>query len=480
MSLRRLLLTVLVGAFAWLLAGWWWEPIQSTVLRLPPGESCLVLGLSEDGLLIGAERTPETADWVVWKRTIPDGGRSEVWRTEGSRTRPPADVAFRLQAGGRWLFVSKMGTGSASDDAILDLRTGAVHPGRDEGMRWIDPTGTRLVTDDPAAGLRVNDLQSGQELGRISDDWIHAFSHDGALVAAETNGVLRVWRMTPSGPELTAIQTTVASPVSTRLGATNDQDFLGACRFTDDSRRFVVYGSHRIDLWDVDAATMVKSHRDPIVLSVSGDGARGYEPTGRVFDTVSNDTLVDPLGWQNDIEGIPIGPGGWFLSRRLAQSSWSGRGWPGAQFRIGPYTVSISSDDSLSSVGCDLVQADSGVRLHLPSWFLPSSQKPGGSREDWTIFTHPRSIAFHNAEGGFVRIIDLPPRSNDAARFATALALFAFPAWRLNRSRKPNRLQPPETCSPPERSGYSRGHCGLSSSFVCNFIGRPLSVNIGP
>jgi hypothetical protein len=91
--------------------------------------------------------------------------------------------------------------------------------------------------------------------------------------------------------------------------------------------------------------------------------------------------------------------------------------------------------DSLQNVGCDLIQADTGCRIALPQWFLPSSISPGGSREEWALYTHPRRLAFHNEETGFVRVLEMPPVERTGWRVLTALALFAGPGFWCWRTR---------------------------------------------
>ena len=133
--------------------------------------------------------------------------------------------------------------------------------------------------------------------------------------------------------------------------------------------------------------------------------------------------------------GVRIQPDGWFLCQRNPQMSWWGRGWPGTQFRIGPYTIAISADNSLQNVGCDLVQADTGRRVLLPNWLLPSRTSPGGYREEWALYTNPRRLALHNEESGLVRIIEMPPADTTIACWLTALALMAIPGFCLWRPR---------------------------------------------
>ena len=107
----------------------------------------------------------------------------------------------------------------------------------------------------------------------------------------------------------------------------------------------------------------------------------------------------------------------------------------GTQFRIGPYTVAISADNSLQNVGCDLIQADTGQRVALPQWFLPSAVSLGGYREEWALYTHPKRLAFHNEETGLVRVIEMPPIDRTGWRVLTALALFSAPGFWCWRNR---------------------------------------------
>jgi hypothetical protein len=435
---RPLFTAVLSAILSWVVAGWWWGPVQSSSLTLGHMEGCSVLGLAEDGSLIGIERTPHTADWLVWKRTFPDGGREDVWQTTGVRKEPPDDVSFRLQQGGRWLFVAKFGPQQGQDgDPIVDLRTGKVYPGRDEGMRWVTPDGRLLMTDDAAEGVRVEELATGKEVGRIEDEWINAMSPDGTYAAAETNGALRVWRFDNDAVRVTKIACTVAAAPPSRLGALNDGDHQTTCQFSSDSKRFIVYGNQRLDVFDLAVEKSAARHKDYAPIAISSDGTRAYERSGRVLDTMSARILVDGAGWRNDITGVRAQPDGWFVSQRNPQMSWWGRGWPGTQFRLGPYTIAISADNSLQNVGCDVMQADTGRRVMLPQWFLPSSIAPGGYREEWALYTHPKRLAFHNEETGMVRVLEMPPGDTTTSRVLTALALFAVPGfwcWR-NRGR---------------------------------------------
>jgi len=433
---RPLFSALLSAAISWFIAGWWWGPVQSCSLNLGPAECCCVLGLAEDGALIGAERTPHTANWTVWKRQFPDGGREEIWHTTGLRKEAPDDVSFRMQPGGRWMFVTKLGTQTRQhDDSIIDLRTGKVYPGDDDGMRWVTPDGARLLTDDGLDGIRVNDLETGSEIGRVNEGWINAMSPDGKWVAAETEGVLRLWTLSDEGLTRSDMSCPVAPVPGSRLGALNDGDHQSTCQFSNDSRRFLVFGVHRLDVFDLENEKRIAEHLDPSPIAVSSDGARAYEANGHVFDVVSGETIVESTGWRNDITGVRAQPDGWFVSQRSSQMSWWGRGLPGAQFRIGPYTVAISADNSLPNVGCDILQAETGRRLMLPQWFLPSTLTPGGSREEWSLYTHPRRLAFHNEESGLVRVLEMPPADTTAHRLLTALALFSFPGFWCWRNR---------------------------------------------
>jgi len=444
---RRPLLTAILSAgLSWILAGWWWGPVRSYSLTLGHSEGCSVLGLAEDGSLIGVERTPHTAEWLVWKRTFPDGGREEVWQTTGQRKEPPDDVSFRLQSGGRWLIVTKFGPQESPDsDPIVDLRTGEVYQGTDHGMRWVLPDGRHLVTDDAPEGLLVEELATRREIGRIDDDWINAMSPDGRYAAAESNGALRVWRIEPDGVRPLPITAPVAGTPPSKLGALNDADYQSTCQFSSDSRRFLIFGNQRLDVYDLEDGTAAALHKDVSPIAISSDGTRAYERSGRVIDTISGETLVDGAGWRNDISGVRAQPDGWFVSQRSATMAWGGRGWPGAQFRVGPYTVAISADNSLQNVGCDVLQADTGRRVMLPHWFLPSSIAPGSYREEWALFTHPKRLAFHNAETGLVRVLEMPPEETTLARILTALVLFAVPGTWCWRNRggtlRPSSLQ---------------------------------------
>ncbi len=435
-SRRPLLTAILSAGLSWFVAGWWWGPVESFSLALGENEACSVLGFAEDGSLISVERTPHTAEWSVWKRRFPDGGRDEVWQTTGVRKEPPDDVSFRIQAGGRWLFVSKLGPQPGEgDDPIIDLRTGAVHSGRDDGMRWVTPEGRFVLTDDGRTGIRVNELATGREVSRIEDNWINAMSPDGRWVAAETTGVLRVWRLHDDSVALTGISTEVPHAPASRLGALNDGDHQATCQFSADSQTLLVFGDHRLDAFDLARESLIAQHRDYSPIAISSDGIRGYERNGHVFEATSGKTIVDGSGWRNDITGVRVQPAGWFISQRHPQMSWWGRGWPGAQVRIGPYTIAVSADNSLQNVGCDLIHADTGRRVMLPTWFLPSTISPGGYREEWSLYTHPSRLAFHNEESGLVRVIEMPPADTTTARLLTALALFSLPGFWCWRQR---------------------------------------------
>ncbi|HVJ86085.1 MAG TPA: hypothetical protein VM452_10605 [Caulifigura sp.] len=433
---RPLVSTALLAFVSWTIAGWWWGPVTSYSIPLGPDEGCRVLGLAEDGSLLSVERIPHTNDWSVWKRQFPDCGREEVWHTTGVRKEPPDDVSFRLQAGGRWLFVTKLGPHPGMlSDPIIDLRTGRVHDGHDDGMRWVTPEGRYLLTDDGRAGIRVDELTTGRLIGRLEDSWVNAMSPDGRWIAAESVGKLRIWEITDEAVRNTELTCEVAHAPSSRLGALNDADYQSTCQFTADSKRFVVFGERRLETYDLATGTRDVELWDHSPIAVSQDGSRAYERNGHVFEVATGNTLVDGAGWQNDITGVRAQPEGWFISQRSPQMTWWGQGWPGTQFRIGPYTIAISSDQSLQNVGCDLIHADTGRRVMLPTWFLPSRVTPGGYREEWALYTHPKRLALHNEESGLVRVVDMPPADTTAARLFTAFALFSLPGLWLWRAR---------------------------------------------
>lgn len=427
---RPLVSSAIVAILCWYVAGWWWGPVVTFSLALGEAEASRVLGLAEDGSLVSVERISHTADWSVLKRQFPDCGRQEIWQTTGVRKEFPDDINFRLQTGGRWLFVSKLGPQSGhDDDPIIDLRTNRVHPGHDDGMRWATPDGRLLLTDDSESGIRVEAFESHREIGRIEENWINCLSNDGRWVAAESNGMLTVWRLDDDKVEKTAMTCEAAHPPASRLGSLNDGDHQSTCQFSADSRQFLVFGDRRLNVYDLATGNQTSQNQDHSPLAVSADGARAYERNGHVFDIASGQTLVEATGWRNDISGVRVQPDGWFLSQRHPQMSWWGRGWPGSQFRIGPYTIAVSADNSLQNVGCDLVHADTGRRVLLPGWLLPSRVSPGGYREEWSLYTHPQRLALHNEESGLVRVIEMPPSDTTAARWLTTLALFALPCF---------------------------------------------------
>lgn len=433
---RRLLTSTIVAILCWYAAGWWWGPVVTHSLALGEGEACRVLGLAEDGSLLSFERVPHTSDWSVWKRQFPDCGREEVWHTSGIRKELPDDVSFRLQAGGRWLFVSKLGPQSTpGDDPVIDLRTNRVYPGHDDGMRWVTPDGRLLLTDDGENGVSVKILAGDEPIGRIDDTWVNAMSPDGRWAAAETSGMLRVWRLGDDHVESTEIICEVARAPASRLGALNDGDYQSTCQFSSDSRQLLVFGDHRLETFDLESGNRTVQHKDHSPLAISSDGTRAYERNGHVFEVATGKTLVDGAGWRNDISGVRIDPDGWFLSQRHPQMSWWGRGWPGTQFRLGPVVVTLSTDNSLQNVGCDLIDADAGRRVPLPSWLLPSRISPGGYREEWSLYTHPKRLALHNEESGLVRVIEMPPADTTGSQLLTAMALFAVPGLWMWRTR---------------------------------------------
>ena len=268
---RPLVSTAIMAIICWYFAGWWWGPVATFSLALPESEACRVLGLAEDGSLISIERAPHTAQWAVLKRSFPDCGRQEVWHTTGVRKELPDDISFRLQAGGRWLFVSKLGAQSApGDDPIIDLRTNRLYPGHDDGMRWVTPDGRLLFTDDGDTGIRVNELETNRLFGRIDDTWINALSPDGRWVAAESAGMLKVWHLGDEHVEPVGIRCEVAQAPASRLGTLNDGDHQSTCQFSADSSQLIVFGDHRLDCFDLQSGACKVQLKDPSPLARLG------------------------------------------------------------------------------------------------------------------------------------------------------------------------------------------------------------------
>jgi hypothetical protein len=345
-------------------------------------------------------------------------------------------VSFRLQPGGRWLFVSKLGPQQGGDDdPIIDLRTGRVYQGHDHGMRWVTPDGRRLLTADATDHVRVVDLETGRMIGSIDEEWINAMSPDGNYVAAESTGTLRVWRINENEIRPTEISCAVAAAPPSRLGTLNDGDYQTTCQFSNDSRRFIVFGTRRLDVFAVQEEKVASRLVDWLPIAVSSDGTRAYERSGRVLDVATGAVLLDGAGSRNDIEGVRAQPEGWFVSQRDRHSSWWGRSWPGTQFRLGPYSVAITADNSLPNVGCDLVQPETGRRVMLPQSFLPSATASSGYREEWSLFTHPKRLAFYNQETGLVRVVEMPPADRTGWRILMAVALFSAPGYWCWRKR---------------------------------------------